>query len=140
MWKNEFYKNKVQPYEKYEAEASKRISLKYNVDIYKLFHKNNGNKYDFKDSNKIKYEVKFDGYSLKSKNFFIEFEGYGKASGINITISDNYIITDGINYYMIPTAKLKEICKDCIIRNTKDKLTYGYTVPVQLIINESVII
>ena len=140
MWKDDFYKNKVQPYEKYEEEASKRISLKYKVDIYKLFDKKNGNKYDFIDSNKIQYEVKFDGYSIKSKNFFIEFEGYGKPSGINVTLADNYIITDGLNYYLINTLKLKTICKECIIRTTKDKLTYGYTVPVQLVINESVVI
>jgi hypothetical protein len=140
MWKDEFYKNKVQPYEKYEEEASKRISIKYKVDIYKLFDKKNGNKYDFIDSNKIKYEVKFDGYSIKSKNFFIEFEGYGKPSGINATKADNYIITDGINYYLINSLKLKDICEECIIRTTKDKLTYGYIVPVQLVINESIII
>ena len=140
-WKTQFYEQKVKPFEKYEMEASERIKKLYNVDIYELFNKNNGNKYDFKDSNDIKYEVKYDGYSVKSGNFFIEYKGYDKPSGISTTQAKFYIITDGDKYFMIDTQLLIKLCNEYgNIKQTKDKLTYGYCINRNIIIFNSQLI
>jgi len=140
-WKENFYKTKVKPYEKYEKEAAERVAKLYKVEIFELFNKNNGNKYDFVDSNNIKYEVKFDRYSLKSGNFFIEYFGYCKLSGISITEANYYIITDEQNYYLISVKKLKKICeKNGYEKRTKDNLTRGYCIQKEFIIKNSQII
>ena len=65
-WQTSFYNTRVNLFFKYELEASKRIKNLFNVQILNF---NNDNKYDFIDSNNIKYEVKYDGNSLKSGNF-----------------------------------------------------------------------
>lgn len=133
-----FYKNKVVPYLIYEVEASKRISKLFNVEIIKF---NDNNKYDFKDSNKIKYEVKADLFSLKTNNFYVEYAGYGKPSGIKTTEAKYYIITDGNNYYMIETILLLKLCHTFgKIKITKDKLTHGYCIIKNIIISNSQII
>ena len=135
-WQTNFYNTKVKPYKKYEREASERIKKLCNVEIFDLFNKNNGNKYDFKDSNEIKYEVKYDGYSIKSGNFYIEYKGYGKASGITTTEANFYVITDGTNYYLIDVEILKKLCCQYgIIRCTKDGLTFGNIINCDVIIN-----
>ena len=65
-WQTTFYNTKVKPFLKYEQEAAKRINKLFNVEILNF---NNDNKYDFIDSNNMKYEVKYDGNSLKSGSF-----------------------------------------------------------------------
>ena len=137
-WQTNFYNTKVKPFLKYEFEASERIKKLNNVEI---LHFNNDNKYDFIDSNNIKYEVKYDGYSLKSGYFFIEYKGYGKPSGISTTEAHYYIITDGTNYYMICTKQLKTLC-NCYgsTRCTKDGLTFAHIININIIISNSQII
>ena len=135
-----FYLNKVKPYEKYEKEASEKIKIIFNVEIYELFNKSNGNKYDFIAGNK-KYEVKYDASSNVTGNFYIEYSGYGKPSGISISEADYYIITNGKQYYMIDINILKTLCKKYgIIRTTKDKLTFGHCINTNIIIENSIII
>jgi len=134
MSNNYFYEKFVKPYQKYEEEASERIKKHLNVEIVKF---NNNNEYDFIDSNEIKYEVKYDGYSNTSNNFFIEFLGYGKPSGITVSQAKYYIITDGNLYLLILTKKLKKLIKNCPIKFTKDGLTAGYIISKNIIISQS---
>ena len=131
MSNNYFYEKFVKPYQKYEEEAAERIKKHLNVEIVKF---NNNNEYDFVDSNEIKYEVKYDGLSNTSNNFFIEFLGYGKPSGIKVTQAKYYIITDGNLYLLILTKKLKKLIKNCPIKFTKDGLTAGYIISKNIII------
>jgi hypothetical protein len=132
----EFYK-KLKQYRPYEIEASKRISALYDVKIISF---NNTNKYDFIDSNNIKYEVKTEPSSLKTNNYFIEFFAYNKQSGLMVSEADYYIFCDTVIYYMIAIKKLKKLVKNSVIRTTKDGLTFGYLVKTSIINNKSIVI
>ena len=137
-WQTTFYNTKVKPFLKYEQEAAERIKKLFNVEILNF---NNDNKYDFIDSNDIKSEVKYDGYSIKSGNFLIEYKGYGKPSGISTTEAQYYIITDGNNYYMICTKQLKSLCAQYgVTRCTKDGLTFAHIININIIIGNSQLI
>ena len=58
----------------------------------------------------ISFEVKADIRSKTTNNFYIEYQnGFGKPTGIKLTTADYHIITDEIEFYLIPTEKLKEI-------------------------------
>ena len=71
-------------------------------------------------------------------NYFIEFLGRNeKQSGISITESDFYIITDTINYYLIKTSALKILCTNMPIRTLKDKSASGFIIPYRVIIENS---
>ena len=127
-----FLKN-VDKYHIYEIIASQKISLLNNTQLIKF---NNDYRYDFKTSDKLKYEVKTDELSLKTNNLFIEFESYKKPSGISSSKAHYYIFSDTIDYYLIETQKLKTILSN--IRNkkivtTKNKLTIGFLVRKEVI-------
>jgi hypothetical protein len=126
--KNTSYDNFLKQLEvgkKYEAEAIKRIK-KLNNDV-KEIKTNNDNKFDFQTiPDKKTYEVKYDSLSINTGNFFIEFVGYNKPSGLSVSIADYHIITDGIYYFLILTEKLKKIVENCNIRKTSDGSTFGY--------------
>ena len=68
----------VDKYHTYEIIASEKICLLNNKKLIKY---NDDYRYDFKTSDKIKYEVKTDELSLKTHNLFIEFESYKKQIG-----------------------------------------------------------
>ena len=130
-----FLKN-VDKYHIYEIIASEKICLLHNKQLLKF---NNDYRYDFKTSDKIKYEVKTDVMSLKTNNLFIEFESYRKPSGISSTKAHYYIFSDTIDYYLIETQKLKIIL--CNIENkkivsTKDKQTFGYLIRKEVIFTQ----
>jgi hypothetical protein len=133
-----FYYN-LEKYKPYEIEASRRIKIKYNIDI-KSFCDNN--KYDFITTDDIKYEVKTDEASKKTNNFFIEFSGYNKPSGITTTESNYYILSNTIDYYLIETSKLKELIQNNTFKIVKVKTndTYGYLINKNIIISNSIII
>ena len=133
---NNFYKN-LKKFQPYEEEAAKRIEK---LNKVKVLNYCNDSKYDFLTGDNIKYEVKTEPASLKTNNFFIEFEGYGKPSGINITEADYYIINDTITYYLIRVSKLKLLIKNKPIRTTKDKVTFGFLIKTQIIKDNSKII
>ena len=134
-WQTTFYKTKVKPYERYEREAAERIQKLNKLEIVSFC---NDNKYDFIDSLVIKYEVKYDRASNNTGNFYIEYNGYGKLSGISTTEAQYYIITDGINYYLIRTDKLKSLCAQYgVIRTTKDLKTFGCVINCDIVICHS---
>ena len=139
-WKTNFYKKFVKPYEKYEILAAEKIKKLYNQNIENLLDPDNGNKYDF-TCNNLSFEVKCDIASIKYSNFFIEYMGYSKPSGIAITQAKYYIITDAENYYLIETDKLKELCNiHGTLKTTKNKSTVGYVINTAIIISYSKII
>ena len=127
-----FLKN-VDKYHIYELIASEKICLLNNTKLIKF---NNDYRYDFKTSDKIKYEVKTDELSLKTNNLFIEFESYKKQSGISVSKAHYYIFCDTNDYYLIEINTLKTILiniENKKIVSTKDKLTFGYLIKKQLI-------
>lgn len=125
----------------YENEAAKRLCNLYNKTLVKIC---NNYKYDFKTDDGRKYEVKADCLALRTNNYFIEFQGYGKPTGISTTAAHFYIITNTQNYYLISTTKLKKLIRGQrykYIRTTKDKfngrLTHGYIFDCNIIHNHS---
>ena len=134
---NEFLHN-VKKFHPYEVEASKRIE-KLNNTITISF--NDTYKYDFITSDNSKYEVKTEPMSLKTKNYFIEYLGYGKASGITLSEAHFYIFCDTINYYMIDIEKLKQIVeKYGVSRKNNCNNALGFLVKCDIINSNSVII
>ena len=129
----------MERFKPYEIEAAKRIIKLNSVEVKKWC---NNYKYDFKTSDNLKYEVKTEPMSLKTNNFFIEFYGYGKKTGITTTKANFYIISDTINYYLINVNVLKEIIDNnkFPMQKTKDKTTIGYLVSKNIIIENSIII
>ena len=113
---------KLKKYQPYEELASEKICLLNSVSVLNTC---NNYKYDFETSDGIKYEVKADEMSLRTNNFFIEFIGYGKPSGITTTEAKFYILTDTKIYYLIDVDELKKICIDKPILTTRDGLTMG---------------
>lgn len=119
----------------YEEEATKKICLKNNVLVierqtasnYKTTH------YDFKTSDDITYEVKADIASKKTNNFFIEYLGYGKPTGIAITTAANHILISPDIYYLMTTKNLKKLIKtkNYKVLTTKDKQTKGFIIPIK---------
>ncbi len=59
----------------------------------------------------IKVEIKTDHKSRQTGNFFIEYFGYGKPSGIAITDAEYYVMNDTTNYYMLSVSRLLRIIK-----------------------------
>lgn len=130
-----FNKN-LKMYQPYEIKAAELIQKIKNVKISKYCI---NNKYDFKTNDNIKYEVKAEPMSLKTNNYFIEYMGYGKASGITTTKANFYIFTDTHdNFYLISVEHLKIIIeKHGIKKTTADRLTFGYIVKCNYINDEA---
>jgi hypothetical protein len=132
---DKFYEN-LKRFQPYEVQASELIKKYKNVEIFKFCE---SNKYDFKTSDGIKYEVKTEPSSIKTGNYFIEFWAYGKPSGISVTKAHYYIFSDTINYYLISIDDLKALVKTHgILKNTNDKLTCGHLVKCSVINDVSI--
>ena len=132
---DKFYEN-LKRFQPYEVLASELIKKYKNVEIVKFC---DNNKYDFKDSTGVKYEVKTEPSSLKTCNYFVEFFAYGKPSGISTTKAHYYIFSDMTNYYMISIDDLKAIVKEHgIIKKTRDGLTSGHLIRTSIIHDVSI--
>jgi hypothetical protein len=116
-----------------EKIAGERVKEYFKSDI---IHYNNDYKYDVLLANLAKIEIKTDYKSLTSPNFFIEYYGYNKPSGIQTTESNYYLINDTQNFYLIETYKLKELLKLQKFKtcSTYDELKIGFLVPKQTLI------
>ena len=138
---NNVFKKKLKEAHIYEKQAA-IITSEYFNDYDISF--NFDNKYDFVLNNKqLKFEVKYDDMSNKTNNYFIEYESFYKLSGISVSISDYYILTNSNNYYMIETKKLKQLIKDKkykFIRKSGDNVSNstGYIFDINIINNESI--
>ena len=133
----EKFNENLKRYQPYEVEASELIKKYKNVTILKFC---NDNRYDFKTSDKIRYEVKTEPSSIITGNYFIEFFAYGKPSGISVTRAHFYIFSDMTNYYLIPIDELKAIVKEHgKLKKTKDGLTSGFLVRCNIINSASIL-
>ena len=128
---------KLKKYQPFEVIASEKICLLNGVTVLNTC---NNYCYDFQTSDGIKYEVKTDEASLRTNNFFIEFLGYGKPSGITTTKANFYILSDTKIYYLIEVEELKKICINTYNLTTADGETMGHIVKKQVIKNNSIII
>lgn len=117
----------------YEKESRDKITKKYYVDIIEIQTDDNYKNvlYDFKTSDDITYEVKADIMSQTTNNFFIEYEGYDKPSGLTITKADKHILISGDEYYLIDTIQIKQLIKNNKYKAvmTQNKSTKGYLIP-----------
>lgn len=79
----------------------------------------------------VKYEVKYDKKSKITGNIFIECKCNNKLSGINLTTSKYYIITDGDIYWKIKTSEIKEkLTKYKYIKFYTDSYVEGVIIPI----------
>lgn len=115
-----------------EQLALDKLLLFYNYQKTKIKF-NDDKRYDIK-LNKIKYEIKCDVRATKTNNIFIEYQAYGKASGIETTESHYYLIvipyeTEPL-YLLIKVKKLKKLITDKLyfknIEPNEILLTGGY--------------
>ena len=123
-------------------EAEDKAILKINKPVikrqdetnYKIMH------HDIETDDNIKYEVKLDRQSTRTKNIFIEFlDGRGYKSGIDISDANYYIIVSSDIYYQIDIIVLRELIKKCNIATVRDG-TKGYLLKVSILQRNSIII
>ena len=131
-----FLKN-VEKFKPFEIIAGDKICILNNTTIKKI---NDDYKYDFETIDNIKYEVKTDMLVNKTNNFFIEFIGRGKPSGIDTTEAAYYILNDSVIYYLIDVQLLKKLVVTCRWVKNKDNSATGYLINKNIIIENSVII
>ena len=122
---------------KVELKAQEQIKQLFNASIILEQTKFNYKEvlFDFQTSDFITYEVKADRRSAETGNFFIEFAGYGKPTGIKITTANRHIITYKDKFFMFETSKIKELIhkNNYRITSTPDKngKTFGHLMPVK---------
>jgi hypothetical protein len=135
------FKLKLKQYEPYEDVVALKLINKLNLEP--TYETCITNSFDIKLSNHLTYEIKCDVMASKTKNFFIEYFGYGKPSGIKTTQANFYVISfDLMNYYQISVIELRKLLAthNYKIICTKDKSTYGQLVPINDIISISELI
>lgn len=88
---NEIFKPLLEIGILWEKKAQEQI-ITYYKDRYYVMKECSNNRYDFKLSNKQRYEVKCDFMALKTGNIYIEYEQFNKPSGIKTTKAQFYII------------------------------------------------
>ena len=126
----EYFKTKLKQAQQYENIAIDKICAKNKVTVVERQDATNYKtmKYDFKTSDKKTYEVKADSRAAKTGNIFVEFQQFGKSSGIEITeaMYHIYIISD--KYYFLETIDLLELCEGCHVGHVKISNSKGYLV------------
>lgn len=141
MTNNEYFKTQLRRGQEIEEKAIKLIESKFNVKCIKRQDETNYKTvlYDFKTDDGLTYEVKADFASVRTNNFFIEYEGYNKLSGITTTKADKHILNSNDKYYIIKTKKLKQLIRDNDFKTiyTKYTETAGFLIPVYIIQNNA---
>jgi uncharacterized protein YuzE len=109
----EYFKKKLKEAQHSEDVAIDKICIRNKVAL--LLRQNETNykhvKYDFKTSDDITYEVKTDSRAAKTGNIFVEFQQFGKSSGIEITEALYHIFVIESTYYLIKTVDLMDLCE-----------------------------
>lgn len=133
---SEYFKRMLELGQNVEDKAIKLIEKEFKTKCthrqteknYKLVH------HDFETDDGTTYEVKCDMASVKTNNFFLEYMGYGKKSGLSITTADYHILNSGSTYCIIDTKVLKQLINTGKYRrvytNTETK---GFVIPVSVI-------
>jgi hypothetical protein len=131
----QFIKNVIK-YEKYEDEAINKICKLNNVN---LLTRPRDKLFDFETTDNIKYEVKSFSKFNEYNQVLVEFQRDNYKTGLSVSISNYYIITDYYKYYMISTDKLKLLCfeYDKIITT---KYSYCWSIPKDIFIKNSILI
>lgn len=132
---------------KYEALAQERIIKFYGDDNgLQVIETCNNYKYDFRLSNDMTYEVKFERASLKTGNVFIEYMAFNKPSGIVKTLADYFIIVLPIDdienqYVLVDVDVIKKlIAEKLYTREHIDKYKSGYIFMRAIIIECGILI
>lgn len=120
--------------------AEKRVAEKMLKDgLYKdvKFVEGNFSAYDAigvtKDGKEEKLEMKNDMKSALTGNFFVEFWCGTKASGIDATEADYYVVTTHkpMQHWKLPIDYISKLAKSCkIVSGGDDAKAKGYLVPV----------
>lgn len=93
----------------FEEEAARRVQVYFNL-VEIPFLNTDAKKYkyyDFTDECGRTFEVKTDRRSRDTGNYFVEVANRGKASGLAVSTSNYYVITDTREYMLIETDVLK---------------------------------
>jgi hypothetical protein len=133
------FKTRLRQYSQYEIIASEKVMAHFKYDTVQF---NNDYKYDF-ITNYIKFEIKTDT-NTSSPYFYIAYFDLvnNKPSQIMTTESDYYIINNKINYYMICTKFLRDLCDNgnYVSVKNRDKTASGFLIPKTIIIENSIIL
>ena len=111
-----------------EEKARNVIVNTYDVEISKITGGDNYKikQYDFKTSDGIKYEVKGDRLSSKTGNFYIEYMGYEKPSGIATSTANKWMLLYDESFYVVPIRDLRRLTIQATCKSqTKDGKTLG---------------
>ena len=130
----------------YQNKALKQILNYYKKDDINFKNTNDDNKYDFKLTNGLEFEVKADIKASLTNNIFVEYLQFNIPSGIDKTEADYYIIIVPMNeLILIKTDIIRKMIYDklykFIIQPTKNNnFTAGYLFDKQLVINNGILI
>ena len=130
--------------QKYEVIAQDRI-IQYYENNLKVIETCNDFRYDFKLSNDLTYEVKYERSSLHTGNIFMEYIAFQKPSGIDRTQADYYILVLPINdtdnqFILIEVGIIKQLIKDKeYTRKHSDKYKSGYIFSKNIIIHKGIL-
>ena len=116
-----------------EEKARNVIVNTYNVEISKITGDNNYKRkqYDFKTSDGIRYEVKGDRLSSKTGNFFIEYMGYERPSGIETTAANKWMLLYDESFYVVRIQDLRRLTIQATrTSQTRETNTWGKLVRV----------
>jgi hypothetical protein len=128
----------------YETLAQERI-IKYYENKFDVIEICNDFKYDFKLSNNLTFEVKFERLSLKTNNVFMEYIAFHKPSGIDNTQANFYIIVLPTNeienqFVLISVDVIKQLIVDKeYTRKHTDKFKSGYIFSKYIILHKGIL-
>jgi hypothetical protein len=116
----------------FEEEAARRVQNYFHLKEIPLLNGDvkNFKYYDFTDENGKTYEVKTDRRSRDTGNYFVEVMNRCKPSGLSISKSNYYVITDTREYMMIETNVLKVYIETQKPRQITINGSVGYLVNV----------
>jgi hypothetical protein len=130
--------------QQFENIAQERIMAYYENKL-KVIETCDDFRYDFKLSNNLTYEVKYERASLQTGNIFIEYIAFLKPSGISTTEADFYIIVLPKNetenkFVLISVDVIKQLIRDKeYSRKHTDKYKSGYIFSKYIIAHKGII-
>ena len=132
------FQSDLKIYSKYEDVLALKLIKKYLLEP--IYVKCTNKDFDIKLSNDVTYELKCNPGAIRSNFVFVEFTSRGVESGIYSTKADFYVFCfDLKNFYSIPTNDLILMCmyNNYKIMTTRDKLTFGYLMPMDEFLSNS---
>lgn len=130
--------------QKFEVIAQDRI-IEYYENKLKVIETCNDHRYDFRLSNNLTYEVKYERSSFKTGNIFMEYIAFQKPSGIDRTQADYYIFVLPINdtdnqFVLVCVDVIKQLIENKeYTRKHSDKYKSGYIFSKFVIIHKGIL-